>query len=382
VPKKRFRDGKLKILQTPARFYPFTGGVENYVHNLSKELVDMGHEVTVLCANEPKSEKEDFLDGIRIKRVSYIGKIANTNITPKLPIEILSEDFDVIHTHLPTPWSADWSAVIAAVKGKPLVLTYYNDIVGEGFAERLAQLYNRINLNFLLKRASKIIIIQPNYLKSSSHLKGFEKKIETIPVGVDLKKFSPDEMITNGKTLFFLSILDRYHKYKGLQNLLSALMMVKKDVPDVKLIIGGGGELLNHYRRLSGHMHLEENVEFLGFVPEELVAKYYNKCDIFLLPSVSKAQEGFGMVLLEAMACGKPVICTKITGVAEDVRAEGAGLTVDHATPEELVEAISYLLQNRSEAVKMGEAGRKLVEEKYGWGEVARRIEDVYEELV
>ncbi len=372
----------MKILQTPARFYPFTGGVENYVHNLSKELVDMGHEVTVLCANEPKSEKEDFLDGIRIKRVSYIGKIANTNITPKLPIEILSEDFDVIHTHLPTPWSADWSAVIAAVKGKPLVLTYYNDIVGEGFAERLAQLYNRINLNFLLKRASKIIIIQPNYLKSSSHLKGFEKKIETIPVGVDLKKFSPDEMITNGKTLFFLSILDRYHKYKGLQNLLSALMMVKKDVPDVKLIIGGGGELLNHYRRLSGHMHLEENVEFLGFVPEELVAKYYNKCDIFLLPSVSKAQEGFGMVLLEAMACGKPVICTKITGVAEDVRAEGAGLTVDHATPEELVEAISYLLQNRSEAVKMGEAGRKLVEEKYGWGEVARRIEDVYEELV
>ncbi|KQC13442.1 MAG: glycosyl transferase, partial [Methanosaeta sp. SDB] len=318
--------------------------MENYVHNLSKELVEMGHEVTVLCANEPESKEEEFIDGIKVQRVPYIGKIANTNITPRLPIEILREDFDVIHTHLPTPWSADWSAVASALMKRPLVLTYYNDIVGEGFAKRLAQLYNRTNLKFLLRQASKIIIIQPEYLESSSHLEGFDKKVEAIPVGVDLKRFRPLENDADGNTLFFLSVLDRYHGYKGLEELLRALVVVRETVPDVKLIVGGGGELLNHYRSLSDHLHLEENVEFLGFVPEEMVAKYYNRCDIFLLPSISKAQEGFGMVLLEAMACGKPVICTEIAGVADDVMARGVGLTVDHANQDELVEAISYLL--------------------------------------
>lgn len=356
--------------------------MENYVHNLSRELVEMGHEVTVLCANEPESKEEEFIDGIKVRRVPYIGKIANTNITPRLPIEIMREEFDLVHTHLPTPWSADWSALASAAKRKPLVLTYYNDIVGEGFAKRLAQLYNRTNLKILLRLASKIIIIQPNYLKSSSHLERFDEKVEAIPVGVDLKRFRPLENDADGNTLFFLSVLDRYHGYKGLEELLRALVTLRKTVPEVKLIVGGGGELLNHYRRLSHQLHLEENVEFLGFVPEKMVAKYYNMCDIFLLPSISRAQEGFGMVLLEAMACGKPVICTEIAGVAEDVEAEGAGLTIDHANPDDLVGAISYLLLNKSEALKMGEAGRRLVEKRYGWNEVARRIEGVYEELV
>ena len=87
--------------------------MENYVHSLSRELVEMGHEVTVLCANEPESEKDDVIDGIKVRRLPYIGKIANTNITPRLPLEILRDDFDIIHTHLPTPWSADWSERMA-----------------------------------------------------------------------------------------------------------------------------------------------------------------------------------------------------------------------------------------------------------------------------
>lgn len=93
----------MKILQTPVRFHPFIGGVENYVYNLSRGLVGLGHEVTVLCANESKLEKEELLDGIKVRRLPYACKIANTNITPSLPIEILREEFDLIHAHLPTP---------------------------------------------------------------------------------------------------------------------------------------------------------------------------------------------------------------------------------------------------------------------------------------
>jgi glycosyltransferase involved in cell wall biosynthesis len=372
----------MKILQTPVRFRPFIGGVENYVYNLSRGLVRLGHEVTVLCANEPKSEKEELMDGIRVKRLPYIGKIANTNITPSLPIEILREDFDLVHAHLPTPWSADLSAVFAKMKRKPLILTYHNDIVGAGFANRAAHLYNRTALKNLLNRADRIIITQPKYLRSSPYLKRYEDKIVVIPVGVDVERFRPMRSEKINNSIFFLSVLDEFHRYKGLDQLLRALVLVKEEISDARLIVGGDGHLLEHYRRLSEDLGLGENVDFLGRVPEEMLANYYNRCDIFVLPSVSKAQEGFGMVLLEAMACGKPVVCTDIVGVADEVKTKGAGLIVEPSNAEELAEAISHILQDRSLAHKMGEVGRRLVEERYGWEKVAKRVEEVYEGLI
>lgn len=372
----------MKILQTPVRFHPFIGGVENYVYNLSRGLVGLGHQVTVLCANEPESAKVELIDGIRVKRLSYIGKIANTNITPGLLFKIMREDFDIVNTHLPTPWSADVSAIAAAAMRRPLVLTYYNDIIGEGFSGRIAGFYNRTGLRILLKRAAKIIIIQPDYIDSSPHLKEFRDKIETIPVGVDLSRFRPEGAETDGRTLFFLSVLDRHHRYKGLDDLLSALVEVKEDVSDVRLVVGGSGEERSRYIRVTEGLGLQGSVEFLGFVPDDMLANCYNRSDIFVLPSNSRSQEGFGMVAMEAMACGKPVICTDIVGVAGDIERTGAGLTVEPSNPAELADAITRLLINRSEAKVMGEAGRRLAEEKYGWRKVAERVEGVYEELV
>ena len=371
----------MKILHTPPRYPPAIGGVENAVAGLARELSGLGHQVSVLCADEPESPKVEVLEGVRVRRLSSFGKVANTNITPGLPIAILREEFDLLHTHLPTPWSADVSGFAAAAKRKPLVLTYYNDIVGEGSAGRIARLYNGTGLRLLLRLAARITIIQPEYLKSP-HLRGFEEKVEVIPVGVDLARFRPQGAAADGRTLFFLSLLDRHHRYKGLEVLLSALAVVKEEVSDVQLLVGGGGELLDHYRRASACLGLEENVRFLGFVPEEMVAKHYNRCDIFILPSTSRSQEGFGMVALEALACGKPVICTGIVGVAEDVDRVGAGLVVEPNDPEGLAGAIARLLQSGPEARRMGAAGRRLAEERYGWRKVAERFEGLYQDLV
>ncbi len=139
----------MKILQTPARFYPYVGGVENYVYNLSKELIKSGHEVKVICANETKYNKEE-INKIKIKRLDYIGRIANTNITTSLPFCILNEDFDILHTHLPTPWSADWSGVVSAAKRKPLILTYHNDVVGGGIANYIARITAFIVISYTI----------------------------------------------------------------------------------------------------------------------------------------------------------------------------------------------------------------------------------------
>jgi glycosyltransferase involved in cell wall biosynthesis len=369
----------LKILQTPARFYPYTGGVENYTYYLSRELVRSGHEVKIICAKEPKDGKS-MNNGIKLERLDYIGKIANTNITPALPFHILKEDFDIIHTHLPTPWSADWSAVFSLWKRKPLVLSYHNDIVGDGVACHIAKGYNLTALKFTLKIANKIIIGHSNYLKFSPYLKKYQEKIVIIPVGVDIGRFTPDETETE-RTIFFLSLLDEFHKYKGLDYLLEAMELVKKEIPAVKLIVGGGGKLLNYYREKTVSLGLEKNVDFAGYIPIESVPEYYRNCSLFVLPSISASHEGFGIVSLEAMACGKPVVTTDIVGTAEDIKKYDSGIVIKPMDTKALADAIISILQDKKEAKRMGTNGRELIEKKYSWVNIAKKIENIYDSI-
>ena len=369
----------MKIVQTPVRFYPFIGGVENYVYYLSKELVNRGHQVEVICANEPQSMNNDNVEGIQVKRLSYLGRIANTNITPKLPLILSQEDYDIIHTHIPTPWSADWSALSSKIKNKPLVVTYHNDIIGEGIADYIARFYNSTFLKLLLKRADKIIITQPSYLESSPYLLDYQDKIEVIPNGVDVDKFRPITSTNNNNyTIFFLSVLDEFHRYKGLDYLLKSIQIVKKEIPNLKLIVGGKGVLVDYYKKISVSMGLGDNVEFKGFIRDDELVNYYNQADLFVLPSTSSLQEGFGIVALEALACQTPVITTDIVGVAEDLIEFNAGVVVPPKDSQRLAEKIILLLKDEELRKEMGEHGRKLVMDRYTWKSVASSMEKVY----
>ena len=369
----------MKIVQTPVRFYPFIGGVENYVYYLSKELVNRGHQVEVICANEPQSMNNDNVEGIQVKRLSYLGRIANTNITPKLPLILSQEDYDIIHTHIPTPWSADWSALSSKIKNKPLVVTYHNDIIGEGIADYIARFYNSTFLKLLLKRADKIIITQPSYLESSPYLLDYQDKIEVIPNGVDVDKFRPITSTNNNNyTIFFLSVLDEFHRYKGLDYLLKSIQIVKKEIPNLKLIVGGKGVLVDYYKKISVSMGLGDNVEFKGFIRDDELVNYYNQADLFVLPSTSSLQEGFGIVALEALACQTPVITTDIVGVAEDLDAVNGGVVVPPKDSQRLAEKIILLLKDEELRKEMGEHGRKLVMDRYTWKSVASSMEKVY----
>ena len=371
----------MKIVQTPVRFYPFTGGVENYVYYMSKELVKLGHDIMVICANEPPSKKEEILDGIKIKRLSYLTKIANTNITPGFPFAMAKEDYDIIHTHIPTPWCADWSNILSKFKKKPLVVTYHNDIIGTGIANHIANFYNSTALKSLLSNADKIIITQPNYIKYSLYLDNYEDKIEVIPNGVDVEKFKPINIKREKNSLFFLSLLDEFHLYKGLDYLLKAIKIVKNSIPNVKLIVGGKGLLLEKYRIVVDAAGLSDNIEFHGFISNEKIVEYYNRSSIFVLPSISSKQEGFGIVVLEAMACETPVISTDIVGVAYDVKKSNSGIIVPPKDAEKLAEAIIKIL-NDENLEKMGINGRKLVTDKYTWSSIALTTEKLYNKII
>lgn len=370
----------MKILQTPIRFSPAIGGVEKYVLDLSKELVKNKYDVTVICANDPKSDIEN-IDGIKVKRLRYFGKLANTNLHPSFPFKILKEKFDIMHTHMPTPWSADMSALISKIKRKPLILTYHNDLIKTGFAKIIATIYNKTFLKLVLRASDKIIITQPDYINHSKHLKKYEDKIVVLPNAVDINIFKKRNLKKKNNSIFFLSVLDEFHRYKGLDYLLKSIKEIKKTIPSIKLYVAGKGKLLNEYKELAKELGVEKNVEFLGFVSDDDLIKYYNQSEIFVLPSIDHC-EGFGIVLLEALACKTPVISTTIVGVAKDVKKENCGLIIKPKDSKILTKSILKLLGDSKLRKEMGERGCKLVHKKYSWKKVAKDMGKLYREVL
>lgn len=372
----------MRIAQVPMRFYPYIGGTEQLCFYLSKELARRGHEVKVICANEPPAG-DGIIEGIQIRRLPYRFKIANTNVTSYLHQELLRNDFDIMHTHLPHPWSADISALAARKKNKPLFLTYHNDITGRGINRFIAACYNFTALKFVLRQAEKIFITRGNYIQYSPFLRPLARKIVVTPPGVNLDKFRPMNLTheTGKQVIFFLSRLDRFHRYKGLEYLLRAIRKIKDKFP-VQLNIGGEGELMEYYKILAKEYGIQDFVTFLGAVQDEQLVEYYNLCDVFVLPSISAAQEGFGLAALEAMACKKPIIVTEIVGVAEEVKINNSGLVVKSGNVDELSQALEYLLSHKDKAGEMGESAYAAVRNKYTWERHVDIVENEYKKAL
>lgn len=366
---------KLRIVQTPVRFFPAYGGVEKYVLELSKQLVDQGNDVTVVCADEPCAEL-CAVQGVNTIRLPYLAKIANTNITTRLFTTLMRQNFDVIHTHIPTPWSADISALVSLLKRKPLVVTYHNDLTGQGIGGMIVRLYNYTFLHLVLLCARRILITQPKYLEYSRHLKLHKKKLITLPVGVTMPQAIG---AARRKTdhIAFVSVLDKYHKYKGLDVLLNAMVEVKDSRPNVRLSVGGGGELIPRYEQLARTLGVSDSVKFLGYLRDDELAELYSSSSVFVLPSLNNL-EGFGIVALEALSYATPVITTYFAGSAEFITKNKAGLIVPPGHVAALAEAILTLLEDREEARLMGARGAAAVNREFGWDNIALLTTGVY----
>jgi glycosyltransferase involved in cell wall biosynthesis len=366
----------MRILEVVVRFHPYVGGVENTVLDLNRRLVERGHQVRVVCADEPAGSPSRVagIDVVRLPCRRF--KIGNTNLCPGLPAALRRERPDVIHSHLPTALFAGAAASAAEALGVPFVLTYHNDLAGEGLKGVLAALYNRCELPRLLARADRVVTINP------AALAGEGSKISCIPWGVDEELFQPPAdggpaSAASELVLGFLSLLDRHHRYKGLEVLLRALAELHRtDVP-VRLRIGGAGEEQDRYRQLAADLGVAGRTDFLGFVPAPDLPSFYGSCHAFVLPSTDARREGFGLVLLEAMACARPVITTPIAGMAGDIESWKAGLVVPPGDPAALAAAIRRLHQSRASLAAMGSNGRRLVQQRYTW----TRVTDAYETL-
>jgi len=361
----------MRILEVVVRYPPYVGGVENSVHQVARRLVARGHEVRVVCADEPVGGPAEVA-GVSVARLPWRFKAANTNLCPGLRAVLQRERPDVIHTHLPTALFAGRAVAAAREMGVPLVLTYHNDVAGEGLKKIVAGLYNRRVLPRLLAASARIVVTSPLYPVRSPWLDEHDPKLVSIPWGVEVERFHPPpQEPPSPLTVGFLSLLDSHHRYKGLDVLLQAL----QNLP-VRLRVGGGGEDLDRYRQRARELGVANRVEFLGFVPDAELNAFYGSCHVFALPSTDGRREGFGLVLLEAMACGRPVLTTPIVGIAGDVEPRDVGLLVPPNDPEALATALRELAR-RPDLAAMGHRARELVEERYTW----ERVTDDYEEL-
>ncbi len=371
----------MNILIVTPYFYPEGGGLEQYAYNISKRLIKKGFHVTVLCSTKKGKDITETIDGIHIMRQKPDFIISNTPVKFNLFFEMSKlareNDFDLINAHTPVPYYADVAALVSRRYDIPFVLTYHNDLIKESnLSKFIVNVYNN-SLNLLILRLSNLIITPSPYCyHDSKFLKKFKKKLVWIPPGVDIKRYSSIGsspsiykdygLPKDSKIILFVGQMGKYHTHKGIDCLINSFGIVKGKINNPYLVLVGAGDAISEYKKLCKKQNITKNTIFTGFVNDETLIRYYKSSNVLVLPSTS-ISEGFGMTLIEANACGKPVIGTNIGGIPYVIKDGENGLVVPPKDPNALAEAIFRILSDRELAERLGKTGYKKVIKNFTW---------------
>jgi len=371
----------LRVLHVYKDFYPpVCGGIEVHVNALAHGLEAKGIDVEVLVCNDKATTDTDNSDGIRVVRVAQLGRFLSAPVSPLFPLWLhrMAEGKDILHFHFPNP-TGEIALLLAGVK-IPAVVTYHNDIVRQRVTGTLYQPF----LTRFLRRVKQIWVTSPQYLTVSKQLQAFRDKCIVVPFGINLAEFVPTQSMSDrsaqikaqlgGPLILFVGKL-RY--YKGLPILLRAMCEL-----EAKLLVIGDGPEEASLRRLARELGLEGKVYFEGRVDHSELPAYYRAADVFVLPSTQTA-ESFGIVLLEAMACGVPVISTELgTGTSYVNQDEVTGLVVPSANASALAAALKRLLADPVLRQRLGAAGRQRVSREFSYERIVLRSIELYESVV
>ncbi len=376
----------MKILQLVPYFLPYNGGQERYVYNLSKHLIEMGHEVHVITSNYPKCRRYEIIDGITVKRYTCLFRPLRNPITPGLlTIEKKIKDYDVVHTHNEHSFAAMVAAYFRKKINIPLILTCHGQLrFGKDLADWFERFYSRTIGKKILRRADSIVALSPSDAKYISSFGVSRDKIHILPNAIDIKTLSVKNNnnrdfverynLTKPIILFVGPVIRR----KGIQYLLKAIFTLWKEKhKEATFLIVGDGDYLEKAKSFVTKHKLEKFVRFTGRISQEELIQSYKVADIFVLPSLS---EGLPTTILEAMYLGLPVIATDIPGVKDHFK--DAAILIPPRDEKSLAEAIIKLINNPDLRKKLSRIGRELVVRKYTWKKVAKGYEKLYENLI
>lgn len=352
----------MKILVVTAYFSPDIGGVENYVLNIAKGLSNSGkHDVLVVTTNKSSRQHvEELVEGLRVIRLPSLFKLSNTPINPfwyfKLRKIIKEEKPDVINAHSPVPFMADMA--FAARGNTKFVLTYHAGTLKKNSIpiNIILGLYEKTILKHILNNSDAIISVYPEYLRA---LLNNNVPINFIPPGVDISAFKPRKRISNNRPIIlFVGRIERGSEMKGISTLLRAMVLVVKSKPNSILKLVGGGDAIIDYKRQILELGLEDNVIFTGIIRDKQLSDTYTEADMLVLPSEANS-EAFGIVLIEAMASGIPVIGSDTGGITNIIDSGNNGFLVTPGDPIVLSNAILSLMNDKEKAAQFGVHGRR-----------------------
>jgi len=368
-----------RVLHVGKYYPPVAGGIENHVHSLVTALSGR-YAVTALVFNTERRTVEEPMEGVRVVRVGTLGRVFSTEMAPSFFSWFMRlRDADLIHLHTPNPVGE--IACLAAPRGARLVITYHSDVVRQRLLGRL----NRFVLHRLMKRADRIIAFTRRYMETSPVISHYADKCAIIPHGIDLTEYDSSDRIEarvaalraehGPRTVLFVG---RLVYYKGVDVLLRALARV----PDVNLLVAGDGPTRVGLVALARELGVTDRARFLGRVSHEEKVACYRASDLLVLPATHRS-EAFGLVQLEAQACGIPVITTDIDSGVPFVTHHGeTGLVIPPRDPEALAAAMKGLLGDEELRKRYGAAGRRRVERLFSREVMTRDCLELYEDLL
>lgn len=376
---------KIKVALVSDWYYPKVGGVASHMHDLAIKLKEMGHEVTIVTNNRVTGKEEELEErGIGLLKIpGVVSPLLEINLTYGIKstkeLTPFLEDFDVVHSHHAfTPLSLKAVKAARTLDKATFMTTHSISFSHE------SRLWSALGLTIplfshYLSYPHKILAVSRASEAFVSHFTN--TPVDIVPNGVDDRRFRPgqggeelkEELGIEGNVVLYVS---RMSYRKGPHVLLNAFAGIE----DATLVMAGSGEMLPFLKAQARFLGVEDRVHFLGYVPDETLPKLYDMADIFVLPSTTA--EAFGIVVLEAMASGVPVIATDVGGIPEIVRSSESGLLVPPGNEFELREAIERLLQNEELREFYGKNGRRAVEEHYSWDVVGRQVVEKYLEVL
>lgn len=346
----------MRILQL-GKFYPVRGGVEKVMYDLTEGLSARGIACDMLCSSLQglPGRVKDLPGGGRVICIKPVAKIAGTMIVPGMSewLKVHCMEYDIIHIHHPDPMAA-LALRRSGYRGR-VILHWHSDILKQKF---LLTFYRPL-LNWLIQRADTIVGTSPIYIKESPWLQKVQEKCTDVPIGIDPVETTGSEVIRGRfpDRKIVLSI-GRLIPYKGYEYLIEAAKYLPDDY---RVIIGGTGPLQDSLERQIAESGLEGKVSLEGYIKDGGTGAYYGAADVFVMSSTMKT-EAFGIVQIEAMSCGLPVVSTRIpaSGVAWVNKDGDSGLTVEPRNAKALADAVLAICANpapyREGALKRYEA--------------------------
>jgi glycosyltransferase involved in cell wall biosynthesis len=374
----------MRIAHVTATFPPYYGGTGMVCYHNALGLAQLGHQVTVFTADYPPGDCV-YPGEITVRRLPVTFRIGNAPLLPGL-LEI--KGFDIVHLHHPFIFGAEMIWAVSRARRIPYVITHHNDLIGDGLRRHLFDAYSAVSTRLIFGAARKLAVVSLDHAASCRLAPFFSRqwaKVVEVPNGVDTDLFRPGvdgapvrqqcAISDDAKVMLFVGTLDRAHHYRRVDLLLRAVKVVQDR--DLHVLVAGDGNQMPEYQRLAQRLGVRSRVHFLGTVAHQALPGVYSAADLVVLPS--QLQESFGLVLIEAMACGKPVIASKLPGARAVVNDGQDGLLVIPGSVDDLSEKIRVLLADPQHRREMGERGRAKVEAQYAWSRIIPKLARVYQ---